>query len=84
MMVQTFTPTHKPAPVSRRADADEEPCFICYRAVDITTAQAVHLMTDGRLAPVDADVPLHNDQGWFSVGPECAKAIPAAFRMAPR
>ena len=79
MMVQTFTPTKKPAPMRLRTH-DGEPCFICGREVNPSTAQVVHLMTDGRLAPADAVVPMHNDQGWFSVGPECAKAIPVAFR----
>jgi hypothetical protein len=37
------------------------------------------MRTSGRLAPADAGTG-DDDQGWFPVGPECARLIPLAYR----
>lgn len=58
-------------------------CVICGRAVDVKRAAYVHLLTTGELASKDEPVADDEDQGFFPIGPECAKRLPAAFRFPP-
>lgn len=64
-----------------RVPVMEQPCFRCGRKVRPDGAY-VHLRTDGLVAPADAILASNEDQGWFPIGPECAKSIPAKFRRA--
>jgi hypothetical protein len=44
---------------------------------------SIHLLTDGTIDPVrDQDAAMNDprSQGWFPVGSECAKRVPAEFR----
>lgn len=64
----------------RAYDKGLEPCFFCGNGVKDPLKHQVHFVTDGTLFPVDEDH--DNDpesQGWFSVGPDCAKKLPAGF-----
>jgi len=59
-------------------------CLICGRPIrDVKTATHVHLLTTGDLASRDEPVAEEEDQGFFPVGPECAKLLPAFFRFPP-
>ena len=53
-------------------------CLFCGRGTD--KGLSVHMTYDGTLFPNDED---HNDdpnsQGWFGVGPECARKVPRRF-----
>jgi hypothetical protein len=66
---------------SNRRNLPDE-CFICGRGMAqdaIERGSSIHLLTDGTLALVgDMDNPL--SQGWFPVGSECARKVPAEFR----
>ncbi len=55
----------------------DQPCFRCGRPTDGT--REVHLAVSGALVPVDAAVPASEDQGWFPIGPECAKKLSAGL-----
>lgn len=59
-------------------------CFTCGRpltAKALDNAQWVHLSTRGELIAVDAtDYGSADDQGWFPLGSECAKKVPAGFK----
>ena len=59
---------------ARRKNKALEPCFLCGRSTSETLF--VRLRTDGYLVPVEAEVPEADDQGFFSIGPECAKKLP--------
>lgn len=59
------------------------PCYVCGRDVRPDREVTVHLRTDLTLAPVEADVPSRDDQGWFVVGPDCARKIPSAYKIGP-
>lgn len=59
-------------------------CLICGRVIrDQKTATHVHLLTTGDLASRGEPVTEEEDQGFFPVGPECARRLPAAFRFPP-
>ena len=66
-------------------NADGE-CLFCGRPVDESKATWVHL-TDGKLAcraegvEVTDEMMIRGDQGFWPVGPECAKKVSAAFRF---
>lgn len=46
-------------------------------------ATHVHLLTSLALADRSEVVTEAEDQGYFPVGPECARRVPAAFRFPP-
>jgi hypothetical protein len=60
-------------------------CWACgsgltQKAVD--NGWFIHLHVDGTLIPAAADVDDdHGSQGWFPVGPDCAKRIPRTHRV---
>lgn len=59
-------------------------CLICGKVIrDQKMATHVHLLTTGDLADWDETPTEEEDQGFFPVGPECAKLLPAAFRFPP-
>lgn len=64
----------------RGGKPNTEPCLVCGRDVKDVLKHQVHFATDGTLFPVDEDNENHPDtQGWFPVGPECAKKLPAGY-----
>lgn len=72
---------------SRRSSRNlPDECFVCGRGLTEEAVQkgvSVHLLTDGTLGPVGDEVEAMNhpdSQGWFPVGSECAKKVPADFR----
>lgn len=63
-------------------DAVDE-CFVCARPLTeagVARGKWIEHTTSGFLVPVDAPSPA-DSQGCFPVGSECAKSIPAAFRL---
>lgn len=64
--------------IGRAERAGKEHCLFCGRATD--GSRWVHMVTDGTLFAVAEDHESDPDsQGWFSVGPECARKVPAAY-----
>lgn len=61
----------------RTCKGGEEPCILCGRKTD--SELFVHLSTSYRLISVGQEVDEASDQGWFPVGPECAKKLPAEY-----
>lgn len=61
-----------------RADRCEHPCAVCGRNTRPATAWAVRTAYGSII--IDPDDPRTDDSGWFPVGSECAKLIPAAYR----
>lgn len=61
----------------QRIKDDSEPCVLCGRGT--SGAHWIHMSTDCDLVAIDATLPENEDQGWFTIGPECAKKIPAGF-----
>jgi len=62
----------------------DDECFVCARgmtAARIAKAAMVHLLTDGTIAPTADPIDDSTSQGFFPVGSECARKIPAAFRF---
>lgn len=59
----------------QRAQGDH-PCVLCGKAT--TGERLVHLATTGHLVPVAETLDEREDQGWFPVGPECARKLTAA------
>ncbi len=59
----------------------EEPCYRCGRAVVIATALSVRVVDGGgSLAAKGEHVEEGGDLGLFSIGPSCAKKVPANYR----
>lgn len=59
-------------------------CLICGKPIrDARAATHVHLLTTGELADNVEAVAEAEDQGFFPVGPECAKLLPRSFRFPP-
>lgn len=54
----------------------ENPCFLCGR--ETRGERFVHLHVDYYLVPFETDLG-DESQGWFPIGPECAKKLPAEF-----
>jgi hypothetical protein len=70
---------HIPIEEVARPDAEQNaqgdhPCFLCGRATDGT--RSVHLATFGALVPTTEVLEADEDQGWFDIGPECARKLP--------
>lgn len=60
----------------------DEHCLLCGKALSdrqVLTGEWVHLH-DNVLVHVDAEVPEASDQGWWPIGADCAKKVPAEFR----
>lgn len=81
--------TVRAADATRDANSDHQTdkhvneCFLCERGLtESGEARAwwIHMATDATLVPLDAELPEAEDQGWFPVGPECAKKVPMTHR----
>ncbi len=60
-----------------RRNKGDFPCFACGRATDGT--RQVHLLTSGFIVAAGSAVDPARDQGWFPIGPECARKVPSGF-----
>ncbi len=59
----------------------DDTCLLCSSPVDSSKALWVHLTTAGELVAKDEELTEgESSQGFFPVGKECAKHIPANFR----
>lgn len=72
----------------READPDKhhsEPCLLCGSPLTVAAAENgawVNLAITGRLVPVGYAFPApSDDQGWFPIGADCARRVPAAFKQ---
>lgn len=67
---------------SPRVTSDGHVCLVCGRAIRGAADVWVHLLTTLELASVDEpiDESRRESQGWFPIGPECARRIPGAFK----
>lgn len=68
-----------PAP-ARLRHHDGEPCIVCGRKLDDARCQFVHGVVGGYVPVDDTTDYGAADLGWFGIGPECAKTIPAEYR----
>lgn len=62
----------------------EDVCFCCGRGLTakaIRNGWMIRLVTDGTLATENEVLDQREDQGYFPVGSECAKRVPAAYRI---
>ena len=75
--IQTMIRLSDIQPPMRGRDHDDTPCIACGKATD--GSRTVHLTTDGFLVRADATVDPDRDQGWFDIGPECARKLPSGF-----
>ncbi len=64
----------------------DDRCMSCNRPMGDGPSAMIHWHNDGSLFAVnnyiydlEAREQLDGDQGWFPVGPECAKKIPSAY-----
>lgn len=71
-----------PTPKSKHRGEGPETCLICDRRIKQAACFA-HLLTSGELADHDEIIADGEDQGFFAVGSECARKLPAAFRFIP-
>lgn len=65
-----------------RATHGDMACRLCNRTISdkvLNTSWHVHMTVDGDLVAVGVEVG-DDSQGWFPVGSDCAKKIPANFR----
>ena len=75
-----FPLPRKDTPAKLRAKGDDEPCIVCGRKVNLERASSVHLVVGGLVPVADTTDYGASDQGWFSIGPDCAKDIPKEYR----
>lgn len=68
---------------SRRAPDAIDECFLCGRPLKHSeSGVSIHLRTDGMLFPAgDEHWQDPDSQGAFPVGSECAKKLPAEYRL---
>lgn len=63
-------------------------CYICARPVDSRKTAWVHMSTNGGLFPANSNEKYEweggTSQGWFEIGPECAKQVPAQYRKSAK
>jgi hypothetical protein len=68
---------------THRSGADRNPeCKMCGRKMSTKAAENathIHMTVDLDIVPVSADMG-SNSQGFFPVGSECAKQLPAAYK----
>lgn len=78
---ETFTIPESPEKEANenRLEAGEDGCVCCGRKVNPNTAKWVHMSTAWKAVPRGTELPAEDCQGWFPVGPSCAKNIPAQF-----
>lgn len=73
----------KNAKFSRRGDETNPECHLCGRKMSKKASEKanhVHMSVDGDLVKVTEQIG-DDSQGFFHVGSECAKSIPAMFRI---
>ncbi len=61
----------------------DETCLLCGRGMSAQRAERgywVHLDTANHIVPVDEELPERHDMGWFPIGNDCAKRVPAQYR----
>ncbi len=68
---------HVAQPDAEQVARGDHPCFLCGKATK--GERQIHLHTRGFIVPVDEEIPEEHDQGWFDIGPECAKKLPKGF-----
>lgn len=56
-----------------------DPCALCGRAVKEEGRHQIHKNVFNKIVHVDAKIKDSEDLGWHSVGPECAKKLPAGY-----
>lgn len=61
--------------------AGSVPCFLCGRTLAPygPSTLAIHLTIGDMIVPVEHEIPMNDDQGWFRIGPECAKKLPEGY-----
>lgn len=80
-MARMKLPRESRSQASPRVTSDGHECLVCGRAIRGAADVWVHLLTTLELASVDEPIDESREsQGWFPIGPECARRIPAAFR----
>ena len=60
----------------KRVRGEDWPCIICGKPVRQKTI-AVHMLTSGDLVSSEQD--FDNSQGFYYIGPDCAKLLPNSF-----
>ena len=60
-----------------RLNEDTNTCFICGKRIKPGREKMVQYLTNGNLVSTDQDV--ENSQGFFPVGPDCAKKLVIKF-----
>jgi hypothetical protein len=66
-----------------KATHGHESCRLCNRTISdkvLDTSWFVHMTVDGDLVEINTEIESNLSQGWFPVGSDCAKKIPANFR----
>ena len=66
-----------------RATHGHESCRLCNRTISdkvLDKSWFVHMTVDCDLVEVNTEISENLSQGWFPVGSDCAKKIPANFR----
>lgn len=67
----------------RRTTKHTEACFVCNKGMTdavLDNGWWVHVSGGASLVPIGSDVDEVADMGYFPVGSECAKKIPAEYR----
>lgn len=66
---------------------NDNPCVFCGRKVNPTRGFSVHMVHGGQYALHRDDETAYvsdgGDMGWWAIGSECAKRVPAEYRHAP-
>lgn len=65
---------------------DDRACLLCQRPLAPGFQLSVHAVAGTITRLIPADQPYDDemaDMGWWSVGPECAKRLPAAYVRVP-
>jgi hypothetical protein len=57
-----------------------ERCVVCAKPIMIPNPRWIHANVFWEVFPIGVELPQNRDQGMFSVGPECAKLFPRAYR----
>lgn len=64
---------------AKNARAGKNGCFLCGRPLAKSGVRAIHLTTNDMIERSNVEVEPHDDQGWFEIGPECAKKLPPGY-----
>lgn len=81
-MARMKLPRASRSQASPRVTSDGHECLVCGRAIRGAADVWVHLLTTLELASVDEPIDESREsQGWFPIGPECARRIPEDYKM---